>query len=68
MDMPGGNSLYSDLKEPKISFFFLFLPFLYKVGEQEDGTGPSWQGFVPGGGGKIVKDGEFGANTVYTCK
>jgi hypothetical protein len=38
--------------------FFLF----YKIGEQENGTGPAWEGCT-----SRKRDEEYGANTVYTC-
>jgi hypothetical protein len=45
----------------------LFLFFLYKIGEQDL---PGVEGLVPMEGrvgGEIGKEGEYGANTVYTC-
>jgi hypothetical protein len=38
MDISQGNSLFSYLKQTKMSIFFI-----YKTGEQEDGVGPAWQ-------------------------
>jgi hypothetical protein len=45
----------------------------YKIGEQEGETGPvcgwdlGWYQWERGECGEIVKEGEYGANTVYTC-
>jgi hypothetical protein len=41
MEMSKGNSLYSYLKQTKMSFFF------HKTGEQEGKTGPALGGLVP---------------------
>jgi hypothetical protein len=46
MEMSQGNSLYSSLKQTKMSFFFF-----YKTGEQEDGAGSVW-GFRTSGKGR----------------
>jgi hypothetical protein len=67
MEVPQGNSLYSYLKQPKMSFFFF-----YKIREQEDETGPAWGErccwyWCKGrGSGERVQEGEYGATTVYT--
>jgi hypothetical protein len=48
-----------------MSFFFF-----YKIGQQEDRTGlVKWVGTSGRGeeGGERVKEGEYGAKTVYTC-
>jgi hypothetical protein len=39
MEMSQGNSLYSHLKQTKMSFYFLLF---YKIVEQVGGTGPVW--------------------------
>jgi hypothetical protein len=42
---------------------------LYKIEEQKCITYPAWKGWYwweVGGCGEIVKEGEYGANTVYT--
>jgi hypothetical protein len=66
MEMSQGNSLCSYLKQTKMSFFFI-----YKIIEQEGGTGPGLGvRVVPVGGegrGEMVKEGKCGANSVYTC-
>jgi hypothetical protein len=68
MEISQGNSLYSYLKETKMSFFF------NKIREQEGRTGPAWRGVVSvllsvGGGGseEQVWECEYSANTVYAC-
>jgi hypothetical protein len=49
MEMLQGNSLDSNLKQTKMSFFFF-----YKMGKQKSRTGPTWgnwyQWEVEGGG------------------
>jgi hypothetical protein len=65
METSQGNSLYSYLKQTKMSFFLFF----YKIKEQEGRTGTVW-GLVPVVGGRYgerVWEGEYSANTVYTC-
>jgi hypothetical protein len=55
------------LKQAKMSLFHFFL---YKIEEQEGRTGPAWKGKYQGerrGGGKMVKKGEYSANTLHTC-
>jgi hypothetical protein len=45
--------------------FFFFLS--YKIGKQEGGTGPvlgGWYQWDGGRGGKMVKEGKYGADTV----
>jgi hypothetical protein len=66
MEMSHGNSLFSYLKQTKMSFFFF-----YKIGEQEERTGPvrgGWYQWEGGGCGERVWDGECDANTAYTCR
>jgi hypothetical protein len=44
--------------------------FLYKIRKQESRTGPDWGAGSGGRGeqvGKLLKNGVYGANTVYTC-
>jgi hypothetical protein len=43
--------------------------FFYKIGEHEGRTNPDWVWYQweGGGGGKKSHEGEYGANTVYTC-
>jgi hypothetical protein len=67
MELPQGNSLCSYLRHQKYEFF---LPFLYKIREQGGRTGPAWGDWYQwavGRDGEMVKEGEYGANTVYTC-
>jgi hypothetical protein len=56
------------LNNEKCHFFLLL--FLYKIGEQEGGTGPAWdRGWYQWEGegfGEMVKESEYGAYTVYT--
>jgi hypothetical protein len=69
MEVPWRNSLYNYLKQAKCHFF-LPVFFLYNIGEQQGGTGPAWGGWYQweaGGGREMVKNGEYGANTAYTC-
>jgi hypothetical protein len=57
------------LNKQKYHFFF-FLFFLYKIREEEDGTGPAWRGWyrwAGEGGEEMVKEGEYGANAVHMC-
>jgi hypothetical protein len=57
--MSQGNPLYRYLKQTKVSVF-------YKIGKQE-----GQNRLVPVRVGErmweLVKEGEYGANTVYTC-
>jgi hypothetical protein len=48
MEISQGNSLcsYLYLKQAKMSFLIFFSFFLYKIGEQEEGTGPARGGDV----------------------
>jgi hypothetical protein len=62
MEVPQGISLCSYLKQPKMSFFF---SFLYKIGGQEGITGPIWK---RGRSEKMVKEGEYDANTVFSIQ
>jgi hypothetical protein len=70
MELSQGNSLCSYLKQIKNVIFFF-----YKIREKEGRKGPVWVGageeLVPvregGGGGESVWEGEYSANTVYTC-
>jgi hypothetical protein len=43
--------------------------FFYKIWAQEGGTGPVWGLTSVGGGrgGERVSEGEYSANTVFTC-
>jgi hypothetical protein len=64
MKMSQGNSLCSYLKQKCWVFFF------YKIEEQEGRTSPVWGGsyqWEVGRSGEKVKEGEYVANTVYTC-
>jgi hypothetical protein len=64
MEISQGKSLWSYLKQAKMSFFFLF--FIYRFGEQESRTGSAGGGHPwEGEGGREM--GEYGANNVYTC-
>jgi hypothetical protein len=48
-----------------------FSPFLYKIGEQEGGTGLAWWGWYQwneGGRGEMVQQGVYGTSTIYKCK
>jgi hypothetical protein len=65
MEVPQGNSPSSYLKQTKMSFFLLLL-LLYKIGEYEGRTG-GWYQWEEGGRREMAWDGEYGANTVYTC-
>jgi hypothetical protein len=49
MEVPQGNSLYSYLKQVKMSFIF---PFFCKIGNQEGRTSPAWGKRIPIGGEK----------------
>jgi hypothetical protein len=68
MEVPQGNSLCSYLKQPKMSFFSLFFSYtklenrrmkqiLQGVGRKSGTSGSEEE----------VKEGEYVANTVYTC-
>jgi hypothetical protein len=59
---------YLYLKQAKMSFFFIFSFFFYKIGEQEGRTSPAQGGGPPSERGKVDKK----VNTVqkinvYTC-
>jgi hypothetical protein len=65
MEMSPGNFLCSYLKNAIV--------FLYKIGEQEGKTDPVvvvgvWYQWEGEGGGERVWEGEYGANTGYTCR
>jgi hypothetical protein len=63
VEMSQGDSLYSYLKQTKMSLFFL-----YTIGEQKHRTSPAWGVNTGGRGcGEMVWEGEYGTNTVYTC-
>jgi hypothetical protein len=65
--MAQGNFLCSHLKQPKIS---LLSSFLYRIRKQEGRTGPAWGGWYQWEeeeGREMVKEGEYGANTMKTC-
>jgi hypothetical protein len=59
MEVPQGNSLCSYLNQ-KCHFFLLIQT------EQVLLWGRGWYQWERGGGGEMVKDGEYGENTVYT--
>jgi hypothetical protein len=67
MEVPQGNSLYSYLKQPKMSFFSS--SFLVQNQSTGGGTDLAVGGLVQWeeGGGEMVKEGDYGANTVYIC-
>jgi hypothetical protein len=56
--MSQGNSLYSYLKQTKMSFCF------YKIGEQQSYL-RGWSQWEGGGCGERAWESEYGANTVY---
>jgi hypothetical protein len=66
MEMSQGNSLCSYLKQTKMKFFFSFTKSENRRVEQvlPGGIGATGRG---AGGGERVWDGEYSANTVYTC-
>jgi hypothetical protein len=68
MEVPQGNSLCSYLKQPKMSLFFFFFFFSYIKSENRRVKQVLPGVLVPVGGGdeEIKKEGEYGANTVYT--
>jgi hypothetical protein len=51
--MSQGNSLCSSLKQAKMSLFS-FSFFLYRIRDQEDGTGLVWEEVGTGGRGEEV--------------
>jgi hypothetical protein len=58
------NSCIAILNKQEYHFFF------YKTGEQESGSCTVWGGWYQWEGrgyGERVWEGEYGANTVYTC-
>jgi hypothetical protein len=63
MEIPQGNSLCSYLKSTKMSFFSLL------QNQRTEGQNRSCLGrLIPVGGGKErVWEGEYSANTMYTC-
>jgi hypothetical protein len=60
MEISQGNSLYSYLKQIKISVFKTKL-------ETRRAENVLSGGLVPMGGERRIQEGEYGANTVYAC-
>jgi hypothetical protein len=65
MEMSQGDSLYGDLKQTKMSFFFSFTKSENRRAEQVLSGGSSIN--EEGGREERVREDEYGANTVYTC-
>jgi hypothetical protein len=65
MEVSQGNSLCSYFKQTKMSFFSSSF-FLIQKSENRRAV-PRRVSTREGRGGEMVKEGEYGANAVYTC-
>jgi hypothetical protein len=63
MEVPQGNSLCSYLKQAKMSFF----SFIKLENRRMEQVLPDWYQWEEGGGWERVWEGEYSANTAYTC-